>query len=188
MRITRLFSALAVTAALGLLAGCDTYHSAMDYVFSDKDAVCPDAVVLAGASVLPAFDPRQGDDPSVIVYAAGFSKVDTSCGVNKRANTSNSRIYVSFHATRPNGGHEAVYRVPYFVATTTGGHILDKKMYWQDVTFAEGALSADASATLDDFAITATRRRRPADYHFIVGFQLTKTQRDYNEKTGHYEP
>jgi hypothetical protein len=26
------------------------------------------------------------------------------------------------------------------------------------------------------------------DYHYIVGFQLTKTQLDYNAKIGPYEP
>lgn len=183
-----IFTALICVPILGSLAGCTTYEQATTYLFADKETKCPDTVILANAAVLPAFDPAKGDDPSSIVYTAGMSRVKNSCDYRKVDNNSDSRIFIAFHATRPSGGPEAVYRVPYFVAISLGGKIIDKKNYWQDVTFPKGVATVDIQGGVESLFVQAAKRKRPVDYHFVLGFQLTKAQIDYNKKLGRYEP
>ena len=182
-----IFTALTSVLVLGSLAGCTTYDQAKTYFFSSKATICPDTVILANAAVLPAFDPAKGDDPSSIVYTAGLSRVKTSCDYRKIDNNSDSRLSIAFHAPRPSGGPEAIYRVPYFVAISLGGKIVDKKNYWQDVAFPKGVAAVDIEGKIDSLFVQAAKRKRPADYHFVLGFQLTKAQIDYNKKLGRYE-
>jgi hypothetical protein len=183
----QLFCKAAVCAlALGLLSGCALYDSIAEY-FGDKQAAkCPDVAVLVSAAVLPAYDPAQGADPTSIIYTASMDSSDLDCTSYSKLNMTKSEITINFHVTRPSGGKKAVYRVPYFIAVTINGRILDKKIYWKEVEFPEGAATAAVSEEIDDVVTKATHSRRPSDYHYVVGFQLSKDQLEYVKKTGLY--
>ena len=174
--------------ALGLLASCSTYRAAMSYVRSDSALKCPDAVILANASSLPGFAPATGGDPSGLVYTIAMNNVKTKCDYNKSERTADARTRIFVHAERTTGGHEAVYRVPYFVAVTTNGEILDKKTYWMDFSFRSDSVVADAEEVVESTLVTVAKGKQPYDYHLIVGFQLTKEQLDFNSKMGRYAP
>ena len=171
-----------------LLAGCSTWRSITGSMSADKPELCPDAMILAGTSSLPAFDPKQGGDPSGVIYSMAMTNVTTLCDINKSEKTADSSLKIFFHAQRPPGGGEVNYRVPYYVALTSNGVIFNKQILWLEFTFAQGAVAKDVTAEVDSVAVKFEKGKTAYDYHYIVGFQLTKTQVDYNAKIGPYEP
>lgn len=181
---------IATTSALALvlLSGCETYNSIASYIGSSSAAMCPDAAILAGTSILPALNPGAGDDPSGLVYTATMTNVTTRCDFDKREKSVDARLRIFVRATRPPGGTEVDYRVPYFVAVTTGGDIVDKKIYWLTFRFPESATARDVDVTVNSTEFPLGKAKQPYDYHLLVGFQLTKAQLDYNKKMGRYEP
>ncbi|MDE2500176.1 MAG: hypothetical protein KGL56_08290, partial [Alphaproteobacteria bacterium] len=70
--------------ALVSLSGCETYDSITSYISSSSAGQCPDAAILAGTSILPAFDAAAGDDPSNVVYTISMTNVTTRCDFSKR--------------------------------------------------------------------------------------------------------
>ena len=172
----------------GLLAGCSTYHSVTSYLFSDKAILCPDAVILANTAGLPAFNPAAEGDPSGVIYSIAMTNVTTRCDYNKSEKTADAWVKIYLHAQRPPGGGEASYRVPYYVAVTSGGEIIDKKIYWLEFRFPAHDVSADAQAVVESMIVKYAKDKTAYDYHLLVGFQLTKAQLDYIAKMGRYEP
>jgi len=174
--------------ALSLLAGCGAWDSVLDLINPDRAEQCPDAKVLAGASSLPAFDPAKDRDPTNLVYSATMTSAHLSCSYRKKQNRAKSNIDLVIHAVRPTGGHQAVYRVPYFVALTTNGRVLEKNLYWQELTFPEGVSDVDAEASVEDIKLKPTRGKKAINYHYVLGFQLTPAQIEYTKKMGYFEP
>jgi hypothetical protein len=171
-----------------LLAGCSTYRSITGFMSSDKPDQCPDAVILANTSSLPAFDPNEVSDPSGVIYSIAMTNVTTKCDYDKSEKTADAQLKIFFQAQRPPGGSELSYRVPYYVAVTSGGVILSKQIHWLEFTFPASAVSSVPQAEIDSTIVKYAQDKTGYDYHFVVGFQLTKAQLDYNEKIGPYEP
>ena len=184
----RIICIATVCALASVLAGCSTYDSAIAYMRSDKTSQCPDAAILANTSSLPAFSPTAEGDPSGVIYKVAMTDVTTPCSYDKDEKSADARVKIFLHAQRPPGGGETSYRVPYYVAVTSGGDILDKKIYWLEFEFSAGAVSSDLEAIVDSTVVQYAKDKNPYDYHLLVGFQLTKAQLDYNSKMGRYEP
>ena len=180
--------AIASAFAAGSLSGCSTYHSVVNYIASDSAGTCPDAAILASTSTLPAFDPAKGADPSNVQYTIVLTNVRTRCDYSKRTNEVDSNLTLTFNATRQPGGGELSYRVPYYVALTNNGEIKDKQIHWLQFQFPQSASSVTAEDAVNSIEFKVERGKRSYEYHFIVGFQLTKSQLEYNEKIGQYEP
>jgi len=176
------------TLGLTLLGGCSTWDSVTSYIGSDSNAKCPGAAILADTSSLPAFDPSKGSDPSSVIYNVAMTNVASRCNFNKNENSADARIRINFHATRPSGGGEVTYRVPYYVAVSTDADVLQKKIYYLHVEFPSGASSVDGEEVIDSTEITAPHDKQIYAYQLLVGFQLTKAQLDYNKKMGQYAP
>lgn len=174
--------------ALGSLSGCSTWSSMVAYVRSDPAALCPDASILTSTASLPAFDPAAGADPASVIYSVALTDIKAKCDYDKRERTTDSRLVITFRGTRPPGGRGAHYRVPYYVAVATGGDVLDKKIYWLDLAFDEGAAAAVVQDTVESTVVVLPKGKQVYDYHLIVGFQLTKAQLDYNKKMGSFAP
>jgi len=182
------FLRAAPLSLLLLLGSCSTWDSITSYISSDSAAKCPDAFILAPTSSLPAFDPAKGLDPSNLQYRVSLTNIATRCDYDKGERVADARVRIFFHATRPPGGHESNYRVPYFVVVTNNnGDIEQKKIYWMDVSFDQGAMAADGDTVVDSIPISVKRDKQPIDYHVLAGFQLTKEQLEYNDKNGRYE-
>jgi hypothetical protein len=189
MKRSQLAPTLALLAVVAVVvSGCDTWRSAINYVRADSATVCPDANILANTSVIPVFDPTKGDDPSNIVYSATMTGLKTRCDYTKRSNAVDGSVTITFQATRPPGGDAAHYKVPYFVAVTAGGEIVDKKIHWLEFDFPKSATTATMEELVDGIEIQVARDKRSFEYHFLVGFQLTQAQIDYNKKMGQYLP
>lgn len=177
-------SALAVVS----LSGCSTWRSVVNYIASDNANVCPDAAILANTASLPAFDPTKTADPSAVTYNIAMTNLKTRCDYSKRDNTADADIRISYTATRSPGGDEAHYRVPYYVAVTTGGEIVDKQIHWLEFDFPKTAATVSGEGYVDSVKITVDRQKRSYEYHLLVGFQLTQAQLDYNKKMGQFSP
>jgi hypothetical protein len=184
-RLIRIASALAFT---GLLAGCTTYDSVTSYIFGSKSAECPDAVVLANTASLPAFNPTAEGDPSGVIYRVAMTNVTTRCTFEKQDKTADARLKIFLQAQRPPGGGETTYRVPYYIAVTSGGEIIDKKVHWLKLEFPDRVASVETAEVIDSTLVKYEKGKTAYDYHFLVGFQLTKAQLEYNAKIGRYEP
>jgi len=174
---------------LTFLGGCSLYQSVMDYFRADAEGRCPDLMILEEGAILPAFDPAKADgDPSGLVYTVTMADVNSNCSYRKKKNKTSSDFVVTFKASRAGGGAAVVYRVPYFLAVTINGKVVKKTMYSQEIAFDAGASHAEAKVDLDDVETWAATTRQPADYHYVVGFQLTRAQMDYVRKMGRFEP
>jgi hypothetical protein len=177
-------SALAVVS----LSGCSTWRSAVNYIAADNSNVCPDAAILANTASLPAFDPAKAADPSSVIYNIAMTNVKTRCDYSKRENKADSNLSISYTATRPPGGAEAHYRVPYYVAVTSGGEIVDKQIHWLEFDFPQAASRVSGESYVDSVDIAIDRQKRSYEYHLLIGFQLTQAQLDYNKKMGQFAP
>jgi hypothetical protein len=180
--------AIASAFAIGSLSGCSTFRSAVNYVSADSPLLCPDAAILAGTASLPAFDPAKGADPTNILYTMAMTNVTTRCDYNKRRFDADASLKIYFRANRPPGGEDTHYRVPYYVAVTSNGAILDKQIHWLEFDFPKSVSSVTGQANVDSVVIQVGKTRKSYEFHLIVGFQLTKAQVDYNKKMGQYEP
>jgi hypothetical protein len=123
-----------------------------------------------------------------VIYKIAMTNVTTRCEYDKDERSADARVQIFFHAERPPGGGEASYRVPYYVAVTSGGEILDKKIYWFEFEFSAGEVTSEPQTVVDSTVVQYANDKHPYDYHLLVGFQLTKAQLEYNNKMGHYEP
>ncbi|NIJ47687.1 hypothetical protein [Rhizomicrobium electricum] len=189
MRRTKLALNLAALMVAAIsLSGCDTWRSAINYVRSDNANVCPDANILANTSVLPAFDPAQGADPSNVVYTAKFTDLKTRCDYSKRINAIDANVTMTIKATRAPGGEAAHYKLPYYVAVTAGGQIVDKQTRWLEFDFPKASAEVQKEELVDGIEIAVARDKKSYEYHLLVGFQLTQAQIDYNKKMGQYLP
>lgn len=178
----------ALTAAAVLLSGCDTWRSAVNYIRADSAAVCPDVSILANTSVIPAFDPALGADPSNVVYTARMRDLKSRCDFSKRDNQIDASVRVFFQVTRPPGGEEAHYKVPYYIAVTSGGQIVDKQVHWLEFEFPKATADMRVEDLVDSVVIPVARDKKSFEYHLLLGFQLTQAQLDYNKKMGQYLP
>ena len=173
---------------LGLLSGCQTYSSIETYISSDAPSKCPDAAILAPTATLPAFDPRVGADPTALQYQISMTSVRSRCDYDKSSRVADTWVKFKVEATRPPGGQTANYRVPYFVAVSSGGDVVTKDLHWLEFEFSGNSTTATADEVLDSVPVVVPEGKQAYDYHLLLGFQLTEAQIAYLAKMGRYEP
>lgn len=180
---------LAVSAtAILTLSGCSTWRGIVNYVQSDSESICPDVAILANTSVIPVFDPNKGADPANVVYTMKMTGISTRCDYSKRGHSADVNLRAKITATRAPGGDGAHYKVPYYLAVTTDGKVIDKQVRWFEFDFPKSAASVTAEIEVDSLPIKMAPQKRSFEYHVLTGFQLTQTQIDYNKKMGQYLP
>jgi len=176
--------------ARGAAIGCMAAALALSGCTTDKDkGLCPSAFVIAPTSSLTVFRENAPQDPSGELYTVWMSNVKTSCEFNKKTVTTDSTVHIAFHAKRAPNAQAAAYNVPYFVAVTHHGErIMAKKIFLAQVIFAPGQVTTDFQATVDSTVIHIARGNKIGEYEILAGFQLTRGQLDYNNKTNRYSP
>jgi hypothetical protein len=97
-------------------------------------------------------------------------------------------LRIKYTATLPPGGDEAHYRLPYFLAVTLDGKIIDKTNKWLEFEFPKGAATYTGEESMDSYVVNVDPKKRSFEYHVLTGFQLTQAQIDYNKKMGQYLP
>ena len=189
MRRTQFVLTLAASMmAATSLSGCSLWSGAVNYIRSDSENTCPDANVLANTSVIPVFDPTKGADPSNVVYTVKMSGVKSRCDFSKHDKAIDANMRIFFTATRPPGGEEVHYKVPYYVAVTAAGAIVDKQIHNLEFDFPKAEANYSGEEAVNSIIIPVASDKRSYDYHLLTGFQLTQSQLDYNKKVGQYLP
>jgi hypothetical protein len=189
MKRTKLALNLAALIAAAIsLSGCDTWRSAVNYIRSDSTSVCPDVSILANTAVIPVFDPHAGADPSNVVYTAQMTGLKSRCDYSKQHNQVDANVRLFVKVSRPSGGEATHYKVPYYIAVTSGGEIVDKQIHWLEFEFPQASANLQLEELVDSVLIPVAKEKKSYEYHLLIGFQLTQAQLDYNKKMGQYLP
>jgi len=166
--------------AVSGLAGCTTDKS---------KGLCPSAFVIAPTSSLTVFRENAPQDPSGELYTVWMSNVKTSCDFDKKTVSTDSTVHIAFHAKRAPNAQAAAYNVPYYLAVTHHGErIMAKKIFIAQIAFGPGQVTTDLETTIDSTVIHIARGNKIGEYEILAGFQLTRAQLDYNNKTNRYSP
>jgi hypothetical protein len=165
----RAIAAVSVVATLGL-AGCS----------ESKLEQCPAVSVLVDTSTYPMWLGSQ------YIYFAWIKGAKRDCDIDKFTKHVEGSVDIDFQATRTNAGPAMTYPAQYYVAITTEGRVLAKRVYTAQFNFEQGQATTQFTQSLNALSLTVGQDKRAADYGIIVGFQLTKAQLDYNRRAGRY--
>ena len=165
---------LALTALLAL-AGCGAS--------SDSFAPsCPQLALLKDGADITRFTPR-GQDVTDLVLDGRLTAVPAKCQPGRRGHVT-ATLNVAMRLTRGPAAVGRTEAVPYFVAVTRNGQVLDKQVYGLVATFPPNVdtITATGDDVVMDFPVTA---EAPASsYRIFVSFQLTPAGLEINRRRG----
>ncbi len=163
-----------------LLSGCQS---------TKEKAMCPSASVLANTSEITAFKKDMQGDPAGALYTVEITGVRATCAVDIEEGTTDSDIEVNFRASRAPSGESATYTVPYYLASMLDGmSVLDKHILATAFTFEPGQSVTTFTADVPSTVIRLQNGKKPYQYGFLVGIQMTREQLDYAKSHGRYAP
>jgi hypothetical protein len=178
--IKHISTPLLLAASLAALSGCTS---------PSQLAKCPPASVLVDtATIAVRQDAGAAADPTNLLYSVQIASAKADCSLPKYDKEVESSVDINFRAERSRPGDAASYKVPYFVAITTEGKVLAKRIFTVNFGFAAGETVSSFSDSVASLTLTVGRDKRPGDYGILVGFQLTKEQLEYNRHVGRYAP
>ena len=143
---------------------------------------CPSVSVLFDTATAATW---QGSPPQ-FTYVARIVDATRDCDIKKFEKEVGASVDIKFQVVRPHAGAAATFTVPFFVAISTEGHILAKKVYGMPFTFDAQQTVIEVSQSIDTLSLTVGRDKQATDYGILVGFQLSKAQLDYNRRAGRY--
>jgi hypothetical protein len=154
-----------------------------------KHGLCPTASVLSNTANATVFRDKMSGDPSGILYEVAVTGVTTDCSFDKDEGTADSSVTVTFRATRTPTGDAAEYSVPYYLAITRDSTtIVSKQILAATLTFQPGEASTTFTANVPSTVVRLDNGKKPYDYAFLTGLQMTQAQLDYNKKMGRFTP
>jgi hypothetical protein len=156
---------------------------------SNNAKPCPASVALADAASLTAFPNGTAPDPSHALYSVRITDVTTDCDFDKKFDSADSSLSITFRASRAPNGDAIDASVPYFVAVTgEGGKIITRQTFTVKFHFDPGQATTTFKDNIASINIKVAREKHPWDYQLMAGLQLTKAQLDYNRTVGPYTP
>lgn len=168
--------------AIGLLAAALAACGA-------KVKPCPGAAILADTSSLTAFPNGASPDPSHALYSVQIIAVSTDCDYDKKFDSADSGLVLTFRASRTPTGAPLDASVPYFVAVTgEGGKVLTRQRFTVTFHFDPGSASTTFKDNIASIHLDVAKDKYPWDYQLLAGLELTKAQLDYNRTVGPYTP
>ncbi|HUZ64879.1 MAG TPA: hypothetical protein VMU82_14335 [Acetobacteraceae bacterium] len=171
----RRVSAIVLTLAPALaLAGCG---SGTGQVFAPS---CARPAILAQASDLTRFSPA-GHDVTDMVLDAKIEAINGKCAPASH-HTLDTTVRVALSVTRGPASRARHADIPYFVAVTRGGTILDKEILTQRVTFSGNSDQANVTGKKLRLRLPIPPGVHGSDYRLLVGFQLTQAELAYNRQ------
>jgi hypothetical protein len=150
---------------------------------------CPASVALAEAASLTAFPQGAAPDPSHALYTVQIIDVTTDCDLDKKFDSADSSLDITFRASRAPNGNAIDASVPYFVAVTgEGGKIITRNTFSVKFHFDPGQATTTFKDNIASITINVAKDKHPWDYQLLAGLLLTKQQLDYNRTVGPYTP
>jgi len=141
---------------------------------------CPAADILASAADYFDYGTQSPEMRHLVIHAA-LTGMTGACedGPNGKGSV-RSRMTVRMTALRGPAGESSSVDVPFFVAITHNGKIIDKKIFTQTITFASALSQTDVVSRVLIIDLPDAARQDPDSYRMEIGYQLTEGQLNYN--------
>lgn len=172
--------ALSLVLLLGLplaLAGCSDFGKQEQFA-----PVCPRLALLKDGADLTRFSPR-GHDVTDLMLDGRLVAVPADCKSGSRGHVAASlRVTMSLTLGPAAQGREM--DVPYFVAVTRDGRIVDKQDYVMRASFPRNVNQITVTGDPVEMSIPADDAHPASAYQIFVSFQLTPEELATNRDRG----
>ncbi len=180
VRFRPLASAPRIIAVLGVciaLAGC------VGAVSDRFPPACPHAGILADAADLTRYrQGASGHDLTDMVLDGRITGVAGNCTRDGRL--TDVTVAVSMQLSRGPAAGRRRAEVPFFVAVSRNGEVLDKQIYRVVPGFAPNADSTRLTSDPVTLALPTSSSQRGSSFDVVVGFQLTPEEVAFNRRRG----
>ncbi|HEX7774973.1 MAG TPA: hypothetical protein VF449_00435 [Parvibaculum sp.] len=168
------------------LGGCSMFGSSDDDTDADIEAAapqpCPTVGVLDGADRVTVFNGR-GRDLTDVVLRAEIRKAVTQCKYDTDEHTISVDLAFDGLAEMGPAAASRDQTLKGFVAITrTDGKIVNKQEFDMPVTFDGATRQVRFEKVIEDSVVPYGGTVNGSIYQFLVGFQLTHDQLEYNRK------
>ena len=173
-RASQLAAALAALA----LAGCGLSDDPNRFA-----PACPATAILADAADITRTDGRGRDITDTIVDGR-ITGLKGTCRDSEDRKTLDASLRVSLDVGRGPAATSRTEQVPYFIAVSRDGRILDKKVMTLDVAFPPNVDHVHIEGEPIALAFPLPKGVTGASYRIDVGFQLTPDELAANRARG----
>lgn len=165
---------IAVLLGAGLLAGCDTQQQ--------FPPACPSLALLRDAADLTRYAPG-GHDIRGLILDAKIVAAPANCSFDSPTKV-RATLNAAFDVTRGPAATGRAISIPYFVAVTRNGQILDESDYALVGAFPPNTDSTRLVGDEIDLVFPVTKDVSAAAYQVFVGFRLTPDELAINRQRG----
>ncbi len=178
--------AVALVSLLLALGGCSwlgmgSDTDEVDYIDKTLPKPCPAIGVLGDADRITVFN-GQGRDLTDVVVRAEISKAAIKCEYDTDDHTIS--VDLAFNGGAEMGPAATTRNMAlkgFLAITRVDGTKVSKQLYDIPVTF-DKARNVRFLKSIEETIVPYTAAKNGATYEFLVGFQLTQEQLDYNRK------
>lgn len=141
---------------------------------------CPQVGFVNGLDRLTVFDRGNNRQKPGMLFSSQMGHLWTSCNFQKKGVAVLVKFSLNSHIPMDQGATDV--EVSYLVATTNPeGKILAKEIFDLDVNFSDGQTQIKSDDEFELF-IPSNVRRSFEGYKILIGFKLSQSQIDYNQK------
>ena len=144
---------------------------------------CPGPAILPDAADVPRTDGR-GRDVTDTIVDGRITGLKGSCRDSEDRKALDATLQVGIDIGRGPAATGRTETVPYFVAVSRDGRILDKQVLTLDVAFPANIDRVHVEGETVSFRFPLPRGVTGASYRIVVGFQLTPEQLAANRARG----
>ncbi len=151
---------------------------------------CPRTGILADAADLTRYDSTRGPggssggrDLTDMVIDGRITGVSGTCTREDRRHLEVT-VAVAMQLTRGPAARGAREEVPFFVAVSEGGTMLDKQVYRVEPQFAANADTLRLTSDPVRLVLPTDPEKRGSAYDVVVGFEVTPDELALNRKRG----
>jgi len=152
---------------------------------------CPSSEIPSSAADYFDFGNQSPDLRHMVTHAA-LTGLTGACEDGPDGHGSvRSRMTVRMQVARGPASQSSSVDIPFFVAITRNGKIIDKKIFTQSVSFASALSESDVTSRVLIIDLPDAARQDPDSYRMEIGYQLTPAQLAYNRAhliPAHFNP
>ncbi|MDO8289977.1 MAG: hypothetical protein Q7T44_12235 [Parvibaculum sp.] len=165
----------------GLFGGSDE-DEAFEAIQSAAPKPCPTIGVLDGADRITVFN-GSGQDLTDVIVKAEITKAVTKCEYNTDDYTISVDLAFNGGAEMGPAATSREMNLKGFLAVTRiDGTRVSKQLYDIPITFEDNSRQIRFLKSIEETVVPYTDARNGSHYEFLIGFQVTKDQLDYNKK------
>lgn len=177
-RIPRAALAPALALVLPLaLAACGGFGPKQEF-----PPVCPKLALLKDGADITRFSPR-GQDVTDLVLDGRLTAVPANCTYGKGSTVAASLKVTMDLARGPAAGGRDL-DVPYFIAVSRAGQVVDKQVYTLRASFPPNVERMSVTSDQVDMVFPVSAEVPASAYQIFVGFQLTPDELQRNRSRG----